>query len=70
MSREYKLPEVLREHMRKNKLSQRKFAKEIGISQRCIADWVTFKQTPCCFSLMTLADNMGVSIDYLIYGEK
>lgn len=70
MNREYKLPEVLKELLAKEKMSQSKLAIELDVSPEAINRWLKFKGTPNLFSAMAIAETLNVSLDYLVYGEQ
>lgn len=56
----------LKELRLKKKLSQEDLAKEIGVSQACIARWESGKQEPKFTYIIKLAIFFGVSSDYLL----
>lgn len=70
MNREYKLPEVLKEILAKEKMSQSKLATEIDVSPDAVNRWLKFRGIPSLFSAMAIAETLNVSLDYLVYGEQ
>ena len=48
------------------KLSQEKFGELAGVSQRSVAFWEAGERMPSHATISTLADRLGVSVDYLL----
>ena len=59
----YKQLKEIREY---NKLSQRKLAIDLGVTQACVAKWETGDREPSLDDLIKIAKYFGVSADYLL----
>lgn len=46
--------------------SQEEFAKRLGLSQQQITRWETGKWTPQADALVTIAQSLGITVDYLL----
>jgi len=68
-NREYKFPEVLRELLSNNNMSQRQLANKIVCEQNTVWKWLNIGSLPNVLLLMEISRVFNVSIDYLIYGE-
>ncbi len=60
----------LREIRRKRKLNQQKVAMDLNISRESLSYYENGKRSPDIEMLVRLSDYFGVTIDYLIKGEK
>ena len=49
--------DILRDLMQQNNLSQDKIAKEIGVSQKAISNWLNGNDTPKASSLIAIHGN-------------
>lgn len=59
-------PERIAAIRKKSKLSQEKFGELAGVSQRTVAFWEAGERMPSHATISTLADRLGVSVDYLL----
>ena len=53
-----------------NNLTQQKMAELTGITQSTMSDWLNGKANPTITNLINLANNLNVSLDYLIGREN
>jgi transcriptional regulator with XRE-family HTH domain len=58
--------QILGNTMRSNDISNYRLAKDIGVSQSTIANWLNAKSTPNSEKLQELANYFDVSSDYLL----
>lgn len=61
--------ERIRELMKVEGISQYALAKELGISQSTICNWLNGKKEPSIESLWKIADFFGETIDYVVGRE-
>ena len=61
--------ERIRELMKVEGISQYALAKELGISQSTICNWLNGKKEPSSESLWKIADFFGETIDYVVGRE-
>lgn len=66
---EIKIEERIKELVATEKITCYVLAKELGIHQSTITNWLNGKKEPSIESLWKLADYFDVSVDYLI-GRK
>ena len=59
-------PERIAAIRKNSKLSQEKFGELAGVSQRTVAFWEAGERMPSHATISTLADRLGVSVDYLL----
>ena len=53
-----------------NNLTQQKMAELTGITQSTMSDWLNGKASPTITNLINLANNLNISLDYLIGREN
>ena len=73
--RKYKLPETLRQLMKKHPVTgkpttQKELAEYIGIRPQSLALYVQGKTEPSAAKCLAIADYFGVSADYLLIGYE
>ena len=61
---------IVRELLKEKKIAQTTLARSLGIEVRTFQDWVYSKKLPDTVSAKKIADYLGVSLDYLLTGEK
>jgi transcriptional regulator with XRE-family HTH domain len=59
-------PERIAAVRKEMKFSQEKFGDLAGVSQRTVAFWEAGERMPSHATISTLADRLGVSVDYLL----
>jgi transcriptional regulator with XRE-family HTH domain len=57
---------TLRRHMKRNKLSQVSLARELGVSQATVCQWLSGQKNPTLGNLGKLADFTGLTVDELL----
>lgn len=62
----YDLPSRFKQVRLENKLTQRQVAEMIGISEQSYQRYEYGKVVPSALVLISLADALGVSLDYLV----
>ena len=62
-------PEILREFMIANGLTQTELAKKVGCGQSKVSDWLNGKHAPSFENLWQIADCFEIPVDVLI-GRK
>lgn len=62
--------EVFEHLLQKNGVTPYKVAKEAGVTQTALSNWKSGRSTPTAKTLQKIADYFGVTIDYLMTGEK
>lgn len=62
--------EILRDLMQQNNLSQDKIAKEIGVSQKAISNWLNGNDTPKASSLIAIYNRFGITPNELLGIEE
>ncbi len=67
---ENKFAENLKSLRLEKKLSQRKLAEAVGVTQQCVSEWERAKIEPTLGYLWRLADLFGISIDILCGREE
>ena len=70
MNKEYKLPEMMRKLLKEKKISGNKLAYKMDVSQKSVYEWMNGITIPSLFSLMALAKEFDVGLDYLVYGKE
>lgn len=73
--REFKLPQTLRELMRKNpvtgeKTTMKKLAEAVGVRQKTVPLYCSGQTVPTAKLCPATADYFGVSADYLLIGRE
>lgn len=56
--------------LQKNGITPYKVAKETGVTQTALSNWKSGRSTPTTKTLQKIADYFGVTIDYLLIGNK
>lgn len=56
--------------IKRSNTTQRGLALKCGFSSRSIETWIASNQLPDVFQAYTIAQNLGVSLEFLITGEK
>ena len=51
-------------------LSKARFSEEVGISNSALAEWRKGKSRPTLASTVKMAEYLGISLDYLVYGTE
>ena len=59
----------LRAARRERGLTQEEFAAQIGVSRSAIAQWETDRAGQIRGNLLRIAEVLGVSLEYLLYGD-
>ena len=62
--------EIFEQLLQKYGVTPYKVSKATGVSQSSLSDWKLGKITPTTKTLQKIADYFGVTIDYLMTGEK
>lgn len=57
---------TLRKHMKRNRLTQVKMARELGVSQATVCQWLSGQKNPTLHNLEKLADFTGLTADALL----
>lgn len=60
----------LRHIKQTNNLTQQKMAELTGITQSTMSDWLNGKASPTITNLMNLANNLNITLDYLVGRES
>ena len=58
--------EILEEFLIENKMTQSSFAREIGVKQSQVSEWLKGKAKPGYDTLRQMAISFGVSADYFL----
>ena len=66
----YKLPEVLTQLLKDNKMTRKKLSQMMGMSDTVAGKWANGESIPKLFEVMLIADIFNVSIEYLVYGAE
>jgi len=51
-------------------LNQEEFAQQLHVTRQAVSNWETGKNQPDIETLTQIAENFGVSVEYLIYGKE
>lgn len=51
-------------------LNQEEFAQQLHVTRQAVSNWETGKNQPDVEMLTQMADQFGVSVEYLIYGKE
>lgn len=62
--------EIFEQLLQKNGVTAYKVSKETGITQSTLSDWKRGRSTPKTENMKKIADYFGVTVEYLITGEK
>ena len=62
--------DVFEQLLQKHNVTSYKVAKEAGVTQTALSNWKSGKSTPTTKTLQKIADNFGVTVDYLMTGEE
>lgn len=68
--RDYEFPKVFRSLLKNRNMTQSKFAWDNYFDPKTVNYWCKDKRRPSIDSLMYIADALGVSLDYLVYGPE
>lgn len=60
---------ALRQYLKKNRISQSEFARQVGVKQPSVWYWLHGTKTPSSENLVRIADATGLTIDELL-GRK
>ena len=61
-----KFAERLSEFLREEKISQRQFAANIGVTAACVSYWRNGKEQPTAENLYSIAKVYNLSVDFLL----
>ncbi len=61
-----KFAERLSEFLREEKISQRQFAANIGVTAACVSYWRNGKKQPTAENLYSIAKVYNLSVDFLL----
>lgn len=61
-----KFAERLSEFLREEKISQRQFAANIGVTAACVSYWCNGKKQPTAENLYSIAKVYNLSVDFLL----
>lgn len=64
------LGDKLVEIRKENKMSQEKFAEELGVTRQTVSNWENYKNYPDINTLIKISDRFKVSLDILLKGDK
>jgi len=59
-------PEILREFIKENNISQSEFARRIGVKQGQVSEWLRGKAKPGYDTLRQMSLAFGVTADYFL----
>lgn len=62
--------ERLEELRKKASLTQRQFARRIGVDPDTVTRWETQDKVPSLIPVMNAAKTFGVSMDWLVFGKE
>lgn len=62
--------EIFEQLLQKHGITPYKVAKEAGVTQTALSNWKSGRSTPTTKTLQKIADYFGVTIDYLMTGER
>lgn len=62
------IPHRVKQIRKRLNLSQKAFAKKVGVDQARVSQWETEKSLPHCKALMKMA-HLGVNMNWLLTGE-
>lgn len=65
-----KIPEIIKEIMKTNDLSQEKLAKILNVSQKAISNWASGSDTPKASSMLLIYENFGITPNELLGIEE
>ncbi len=60
----------LKAKLEEKNLSQYMFAKNMGVEIQVVHNWVRAKTFPDLYNFANICDYLGVSADYMIFGDK
>ena len=60
----------IRDIMKKRGLSQLALSKILGIRQSQVSNWLNDKSLPGYYSIKLLCEKLGVSADFLVFGDN
>ena len=58
--------EAIKNYRRKMDMTQREFAKKLGVYQPMVADWESGRKEPKLFYAICIADMLNISLDELV----
>lgn len=53
--------EVIKDFMKKEKLTQEEFAKKIGVNQTTVGQWLLGKKQPSYLSILAIYEKFGIT---------
>ncbi len=65
-----KIQEIIKDLIEENNLSQEKFAKSIGVSQKAVSNWINGVDVPKASSLLAIYEQFGVTPNELLGIEE
>jgi len=65
-----KIGKFIQENRKKNKMTQSELAEKLGVSDRTVGNWENGRNMPDLSLFKPLCDELGISINELISGEK
>lgn len=64
------LGDKLVEIRKENKMSQEKFAEELGVTRQTVSNWENYKNYPDICTIIKISDRFSISLDILLKGDK
>lgn len=64
------IPDIIKEIMITNNLSQEKLAKVLNVSQKTISNWINENDTPKASSILLIYENFGITPNELLGIEE
>lgn len=65
-----KIQEIIKDLIEENNLSQEKFAKSIGVSQKAVSNWINGVDVPKASSLLAIYEQFGITPNELLGIEE